>query len=354
MGGQIGGALASKEVIKGFVHYFENQSISEDPLADLNNAVQEANSRITEILRDQPHMNGMGTTVIAVLHEKESNNYWFISVGDSPLYKWNHETGLVRINANHAYYEELLKEVEQGGLSQEEADNHEQRHAITSALMGKNIELIDSQSGTLIEGEILLIASDGIQTLDDGLNGEIDSLLRSSVDNLDTMVSGILKAVEDKKNPYQDNTTLILVKPFTGLIPNDDSGKKVNTSLISDEKPQQKKLKKRYVLAMSVLVLLIVAVAISYLTPVKEMLHTIYSTANEYSESSLEESSSPNSEVQETSAEGNRSENEGGEVTPDQTEPETSSERQKDNSEHEMEQNASLNTVRESDTRTEQ
>lgn len=347
MGGQIGGALASKEVIKGIVNYFENQSISEAPLVDLNNAVQEANSRITEILRDQPHMNGMGTTVIALLHEKESNNYWFVSVGDSPLYKWSHETGLARVNANHAYYEELLKEVEQGILSQEKADNHEQRHAITSALMGKNIELIDSQSGTLIEGEILLIASDGVQTLDDGLNGEIDSLLKSSVDDLDTMVSGILKAVEEKKNPYQDNTTLILVKPFTALVENDASGKKVNTSLISDEKPQQKKMTKRNVIAILIFVLLIMGVALFYLNPVKELFASVYSTVTDQSSQVLEESSSQNLEVQEASAEDTRLENRELELTPTQTEPETSSEPQ-------GEENDSLNKVQVPDNSTEQ
>lgn len=304
MGGQIGGALASKEVIKGFVNYFENRSISENPSEDLMNALNEANQRITEILREQPHMNGMGSTVIAVLHQKQTNLYWFVSVGDSPLYKWSEGQGLVRINANHAYYEELLKQVSQGKLSQEEADNHEQRHAITSALMGKEIELVDVQSGKLAQHERMLIASDGVQTLNDQTGEALDLLIRENLADLNKSISEILKAVSDKKYPYQDNTTLILVKPFSGETSDESAvvtevitvnSEEVSSFLSKDKQKTKQGIYKSITLIFLVSLMLVGGIATFYFEPIKSFMTVLLSP--ESNVESIEASVSPESDA---------------------------------------------------------
>lgn len=287
MGGHIGGALASKEVIKGIVNYFEKNRVSSEPTKDLVQALHDSNERLTNILRDKPHMNGMGSTVIAFLHKKQTNQYWFVSVGDSPLYKWNEELGLVRINANHAYYEELLKQVDQGILNQEEADNHEQRHAITSALMGKNIELMDVQSGEFEPKDRLLIASDGVQTLNDAHDSELAQLIKDNFEDLNKTVSEILKVVSEKQHPYQDNTTLIFVKPFKDteltsetVITEQILDKNTDISLVNSNSPDQKMKtgKRRFLFLLSILIILAFGVGAMYLSPIKEVMTSFYLT----------------------------------------------------------------------------
>ena len=232
MGGQIGGAHASKQATIGVMDYFSRwtkgsastQELDQDPIQALTASVHQANRLLTEELRKSPHMNGMGTTLVVVLLHLQTNRYWYVSVGDSPLYCFDQAAGLKRINANHAYYEQLLEQVAAGAIRQEDADNHPQRHAITSAIMGKNIAHIDTNQGQLLPSQQLLIASDGVQTLDDLPGKELEAVMRQAVGTeLTAQVRSILQAVESAGYEYQDNTTLILVEPWThGPLPMDE------------------------------------------------------------------------------------------------------------------------------------
>lgn len=247
MGGQIGGATASREVVRGFLDFFNENGVGENPELSLREALVQGNNRLTDILRNQPEMNGMGTTVIALLYHQATNRYWFLSVGDSPLYMQTLK-GIKRLNENHAYYEDLLKKVQGGEISQEEADEHPQRHAITSAVMGKEMSLIDTGLGELSESELILLASDGVQTLNDLEGGELEQILMTK-ESLSEMVSQILQKVEDKKNPYQDNTTLILIEPVAGTLPH--LQKKSNTETVA--KKSHKNLRLPFMIILSFL-----------------------------------------------------------------------------------------------------
>ncbi len=210
MGGQQGGQLASKTVVNAFLNHFQQQPDLSEPEPVLRAALQAANQALAQQLSQQPELDGMGTTVIALLVDETANRYAFVSVGDSPLYCLC-AGGLQRINANHAFYEDLKNMVAAGEMSREEAEQHPARHAVTSAVMGKDLGLMDFGSGQLQPGELLLLASDGIQTLDDAPNGEIQSLLAAS-GSLEDKVSRLLSAVRHKQAAHQDNTSLILVQ----------------------------------------------------------------------------------------------------------------------------------------------
>lgn len=211
MGGQIGGATASREVVTGFLDFFNEQGVGENPELSLRAALDQGNNRLIDILRVKPEMNGMGTTIIAMLYHQATNRYWFLSVGDSPLYMQTPK-GILRLNENHAYYEDLLKKVQKGLISQTQADEHPSRHAITSAVMGKKISLIDTGSGQLNKNELILLASDGVQTLTDLAGGELEQILMAKK-TLSETVTQIIQKITEKNSPHQDNVTLILVEP---------------------------------------------------------------------------------------------------------------------------------------------
>src|SRR5690554_515318 len=215
MGGHRAGQLASKTVCAAFRDYFRSHPEIEEPQRSLRSALQHANQAIADVLTQQPELKGMGTTVVAVLLHTPSNSFSFISVGDSPLYQF-HNGKLKRINANHAYYEQLKEAVQRGEMSAEEAKVHPERHAITSAVMGDVIHKFDLQNGTLLPNMLLLIASDGLQTLNDDSDGEISAILGDHFGNIETQVSTLLQAVVAKAKAHQDNTTVVLIKAVEG------------------------------------------------------------------------------------------------------------------------------------------
>jgi len=59
-------------------------------------------------------------------------------------------------------------------------------------------------------GDMILMASDGVQTLTDGANGQIEELL-AKPGTLEQRVNDLLSAVQNSGDPYQDNTTVILI-----------------------------------------------------------------------------------------------------------------------------------------------
>jgi PPM family protein phosphatase len=211
MGGQKAGQLASKTVCASFREFLQDRRI-EEPQEALQQAMEFANSALANLLREQPGLGGMGTTLLSVLINEASNAFSFISVGDSPLYCLR-DNRLTRLNANHAFAETLRKMVQAGEMTEEEAAEHPDRHAISSALMGKDIEKVDLQSDLLAPGELLLMASDGVQTLSDDTGGEIETILKREAADLEKAVGCLLTAIEDRDNEFQDNATVILIQP---------------------------------------------------------------------------------------------------------------------------------------------
>lgn len=210
MGGHQGGQLASTTVVDAFLAFFQNRNTEGDWANALRQALDAANFALAEHLRTRPELSGMGTTVIAVVVDEAAGRYHYISVGDSPLYGF--QTGrLARINANHAFAEDLKKWQDAGEISAEQAAQHPARHAVTSAVMGKDIPLTDDGSGELGAGDWLLLASDGLQTLSDAAGGEIEALLAAG-GTAEKQVSRLLAAVKNKALPQQDNTSVVLIQ----------------------------------------------------------------------------------------------------------------------------------------------
>ncbi|MCC5855060.1 MAG: serine/threonine-protein phosphatase [Idiomarina sp.] len=218
MGGQQAGQLASKTVCGAFREFFRaNPSISA-PEDALLSALEFANQTVADLLTRDPDLVGMGTTAIAVLLHEPTRRFSFISVGDSPLYVFD-GNNLRRINANHAFFEDLRKLIAAGEMTEEEAATHPDRHAITSAVMGKPIEKYDLQSSELAAHEVLVLASDGVQSLSDDAQGEIATVLKDSYPDLEAMVSQLLTAVEAKALSHQDNTTILIASAAPVEIP---------------------------------------------------------------------------------------------------------------------------------------
>ncbi len=206
MGGHAGGALASRLACE---HFLPALVINDHPMAQrLMDALDQANAAIARQTEDSPAHAGMGSTLVGV-HADHAGLSW-ISVGDSLLYLIR-QGELTTLNADHSLAPEIDKLAETGKISWEAARNDQRRHYLRSALTGEDIEMIDlnERLAPLQPGDVLIVASDGIHTL------ETDAIARlvTSVNPPEAtlIAQRLLAAVDAMDAPHQDNTTVIAI-----------------------------------------------------------------------------------------------------------------------------------------------
>ena len=208
MGGHVSGDTASRTVVKTFVEIYHSV---DGPVPDrLRACLNAANDALAEAIKENPELEGMGSTVVAAVVSQHGLDW--ISVGDSPL--WLFRDGkLRRLNADHSMAPVLANLVAVGRMTEEEAATDSKRHALRSAVMGDEIHLIDvsSQPVAIWKSDRLLLASDGLMTLEEE---KIAGILQDMQDaTLSEVVEALIHAVEKVGHPNQDNTTVLLYAP---------------------------------------------------------------------------------------------------------------------------------------------
>ena len=204
--GEVASALAVERVAARFV---ADAGTGESDMARLWDALEEANDAIGEKIRESGgSFEGMGTTLVALLIRGKVAHW--ISVGDSSLY-------LVRdgqaslLNEMHIWAKKLDEEAREGLITEEEALNDEKRHRLMSALVGERLFEVDDSDPLILEpGDILLAATDGLETLAlEELEGLVNDAKSQPVGEL---VDAIMEEVRMKGRPNQDNVTLVAVR----------------------------------------------------------------------------------------------------------------------------------------------
>ena len=208
MGGHVGGATASSLLCKTFVESYQRAS---GPIADrLRDCLGDANAALADAIAENPHLMGMGSTLVAAVISQRGIEW--ISVGDSPMWLFR-EGRLRRLNADHSMASVFEDLVAAGRMTAEEAATDPKRHALRSAVMGDEIRLIDvsSQPVAIKKGDRLLLASDGLMTLDDEEIARILQHTRNAT--LEDSTRALIEAVAAVEHPHQDNATVLLYTP---------------------------------------------------------------------------------------------------------------------------------------------
>jgi len=209
MGGHSAGHEASDLAVRTFVEAFQRKRtrISNRLLSSLN----AANEAISAAAKASPaELEGMGTTLLAVAATPEGISW--ISVGDSPLYLLRGGE-LHRINEDHSFRPILHEMVERGEISAEQAAHSVLRHRLRSAVTGDEIALtnVSPKPFPLLDGDLVLAGSDGLQSLNDDAIGHCLSEARGA-DALE-IANQLLQAVLNMGRPKQDNATAAIFKP---------------------------------------------------------------------------------------------------------------------------------------------
>lgn len=154
MGGHAAGEVASQLVIAALAHLDDDEP-GGDLLGKLDSAVREGNSAIAAHVEADPELEGMGTTLTAILFA--GNRLGLVHIGDSRGYLMR-DGELNQITKDDTFVQTL---VDEGRITAEEAHSHPQRSLIMRALTGHEVEptLIMREART---GDRYLLCSDGL------------------------------------------------------------------------------------------------------------------------------------------------------------------------------------------------
>lgn len=152
VGGNSGGKIAASIAIQEF-----QRIVTSDE--KLIVAVNSAHEKILEIGFSSPDLNGLATTVSAVVCE--AGHLHGVSCGDSRVYLLRNN-GLKQLSTDHSEYMRLLHD---GKLTREDAVNYPRRNILYSALGINKPLVVDRFTSELMEGDRVVVLTDGIHSV---------------------------------------------------------------------------------------------------------------------------------------------------------------------------------------------
>ena len=159
MGGARAGNVASTMAVDLFMQEFFLDGNDHKEEERMQRAASRANHEIFQRSIQDSDCTGMGTTIVAALAGE--GEAVLINEGDSRAYHVN-QNGIVQITRDHSLVEEL---VERGELTREEARNYPRKNLITRALGAEPLLRADCFRQPLVEGDFLLLCSDGLSNM---------------------------------------------------------------------------------------------------------------------------------------------------------------------------------------------
>lgn len=209
MGGHAAGDMASSTVVSELLALDGESYGSDEALRRLATAVRAANARLRTEMDDDPELEGMGTTLIAFL--RSGNMLALANIGDSRAYLVR-DGVFSQITTDHSFVQTLLDE---GRITQEEAEHHPQRSLVTRVLTGREDDEPDLSLREAKPGDRLLLCSDGLpdyvarSTIEEIVTGR-----GSPAETADALIAIALKAAT------RDNVTVVVADVVSG---DDDS-----------------------------------------------------------------------------------------------------------------------------------
>jgi len=154
MGGHAAGEVASQLVVAALAHLDDDEP-GGDLLSKLEGAVRAGNQAIAAHVELEPELDGMGTTLTAILFA--DGRIGMAHIGDSRAYMMR-DGELTQITKDDTFVQTL---VDEGRITAEEAHSHPQRSLIMRALTGHEVEptLVMREAR---EGDRYLLCSDGL------------------------------------------------------------------------------------------------------------------------------------------------------------------------------------------------
>jgi len=181
MGGHAAGEVASRVAIES-VAPLDEDSPGADLIGSLRDAVETASGYLQDMVAADSALEGMGTTLTAVLFAGQ--RLGLVHIGDSRAYLMR-DGQLSQITHDHTLVQHL---VDEGRITPEQASTHPQRSWITRSLTGRGELELDLSIREVRVGDRYLLCSDGLsgpvseETIAETLRDEPDA--RSACEQL--------------------------------------------------------------------------------------------------------------------------------------------------------------------------
>ncbi len=199
----MGGAQAGEQASQLAATTVESviSRISQAAESVLTDAFEQANREVLNASRSDFRLEGMGTTLVALLGN--GTKAYVASVGDSRAYLYH--KGLLRaITEDQTWVNEIGRRL---GLEDEQLKRHPMRHVLTMAIGVSEPVRIHSSTIELEEGMVFLLCSDGLHGVIS--DQEIENILKSGGE-LSQQAATLIEKAKQAGGP--DNITTVLLR----------------------------------------------------------------------------------------------------------------------------------------------
>lgn len=251
LGGCEKGEVASNLAVETIVTYLKAYR-NGDRLELLRQAVIAANNAIIEKQNELPDASNMSTVITVSIFDTVAHLVYMAHVGDTRLYLFTHDEGLVKLSHDHTLvgYKE-----EQGELTEIEAMSHPKRNEISKLLGATYVDVnsknfVEINSFDLLSQSYYLLCSDGLYDMI--TSNDIYKIL----DDNDNISKKARKLIEKANGAGgKDNVTVVLIENKNKW---DDKNTNSNVLQQKDfndiDNVRQKVIKRKYLLYLSYLI----------------------------------------------------------------------------------------------------
>lgn len=209
MGGHPSGDIAANQLLHHLCRLarmhmprFFEQGGSAEELADLMQFfICQSNDFLYQLGKEDPELKGMGSTLL-ILCLREGRAV-FAHVGDSRIYRWRAETGLVQLTEDHS----LLRELASSGILPDQKIERRVRNVLTRAMGTRSQVRPEIGSELARGGDVFLLSSDG---LFDVVEDEHIAKILQSAENTDEAAYLLVEAARSKGG--RDNITTLVIQ----------------------------------------------------------------------------------------------------------------------------------------------
>lgn len=204
MGGANGGNVASSVAVDQIAEHMAasyQEGSANDTVKDLVlSAIMKANNSVHDMASADAELSGMGTTVVASIVAGSVAH--IAHAGDSRAYQITAE-GIRQLTTDHSMVQEM---VNHGDITEQQAKLHPQKNIITRALGIESSIEIDYCEVPFLQGDRLLICTDGLTNYVD----EEQVLAASREMSAEALTSQLVELA--KKSGGGDNITVAIVE----------------------------------------------------------------------------------------------------------------------------------------------
>ncbi|NOZ12640.1 MAG: Stp1/IreP family PP2C-type Ser/Thr phosphatase [Acidobacteria bacterium] len=215
MGGHAAGEVASELAVERMSSFLRQVNGNEDitwpykyDIAFSLNAnklmvgIKLANDAILSKVAGDPQLNGMGTTIVAAIFDRD--NATIAHVGDSRAYLFRNQK-LSLLTNDHSWVSE---QVRRGLITEEQARVHPMKNVVTQALGGAERLSVEIDELPLEPGDLVALCSDGLNSM--VAADDMEKIFIRFHENPEELIDQLIHKANEQGG--DDNITVIVVR----------------------------------------------------------------------------------------------------------------------------------------------